>query len=98
MFKKISKGSTLVGLVAALILPMTLPRQASAGLTGSWSCLGNINFNTSNIPYSELIHLGSLNADGFATGLLFINFSTEVCQIPVSAFVNVGATGVGTMK
>ncbi len=109
MFKKISRGSVLAGLLAALILSMSLPRQASAGLTGSWSCFGSTTFSlqqtlpskqvvANTFAYSELIHLGALNTDGFATGLLFYNFSTEVCKIPVTALISVDATGVGTMK
>lgn len=109
MFKKISRGSALVGLLAALVLPMSLPRQAWAGLTGSWSCFGSTTFSlqqtlpskqvvANTFAYTELIHLGSLNVDGFAAGLLFYNFNTEVCKIPVTAILAVDATGVGTMK
>jgi hypothetical protein len=109
MFKKISRGSGLVGLVAALVLSMSLPRQASAGLTGSWSCFGSTTFSlqqtlpskqvvANTFAYSELIHLGALNTDGFATGLLFYNFNNEVCKIPVTAIISVDATGVGTMR
>lgn len=104
MSTKAKVGSLLAGFIGTLTLLTVLRGQASAALSGSFTCLGSTTFG-SVVPanksstistLSELIHLNL--ALGASPGTLTVNFVGEVCKFTLSAFtVSVDATGQGTM-
>src|SRR5215469_2085365 len=103
MFTKTRCVSKFTGLLCLLILLVSLCGQASAALSGSYTCLGSTTFgtvvpskNSTISTLSELIHL-NLNL-GTSPGTLTVNFFGEVCKFTLNTLtLSVDGTGQGTM-